>query len=171
MNFFIILCNFVLIFSTHVFCLNIENQVSNKSKLNFNNKNIDEYIYDYSEYNDNDEDIAENINENIISKHFSAITLRNTSIDESLDLLNLIVKNISVYDRFKNIYKHMSENLNPVKIMIKQKFNEFIHSLELPNDCLASFARIINAMEKSELWAFECEFHYCESYKYIFGIF
>ncbi len=53
----------------------------------------------------------------------------------------------------------MSENLNPVRILIKKKFNEFIDSLELSNDCLTSFARITNAMQKSELWAFECEFH------------
>jgi hypothetical protein len=102
---------------------------------------------------------AEDIKENIFSKHFSAITPRNTSIAQCLDLFNLFVKNISVYEKFKNIFKHMSENLNPVEIMIKQKFYEFIDSLELPNNCLTSFARIINAIQESELWAFECEFH------------
>ncbi len=53
----------------------------------------------------------------------------------------------------------MSQNLNPVAILIKQKFNEFIDSLELSNDCFTSFASIINAMQNSELWAFEYEFH------------
>jgi hypothetical protein len=158
MNSIIILCNFSLIFSTQVFCLNAENEILNNSKLNLNkNIDVDQYNYDYSEYDENDANIAENIEENI--KYFSAKNSRNTSIAQSLDLINLFVKNISVYEKFKNIFKHMSENLNPVEIMIKQKFNEFIHSLELPNDCLTSFARIINAMQKSELWAFECEFH------------
>jgi hypothetical protein len=156
MNYSIILCNLLLVFSTHVFCLSKENKILNNSKLNNQNKNIDvdEYNYDY-----NDMEIAENIKENIISEHFSDITPRNTSIAKSLDLLNFFVKNISVDEKFRNIFKHMSENLNPVEIMIKQKFYEFIQSLELPNDCLTSFARIMNAMQKSELWAFECEFH------------
>ncbi len=110
----IILCNFVLIFSIHVFWLNAENEILNNSKSNFNNKNIDldEYNYDYSE---NDENIKENIN----SKHFSAKTLWNTSIAESLDLLILFVKNISIYAKSKNIFKNMSENLNSMEIMIK----------------------------------------------------
>jgi hypothetical protein len=156
MNYSIVLCNLLLIFSIHVFCLSEESKILNNSKLNNQNKNIDvdEYNYDY-----NDMEIAENIKEDIMSKHFSAITPRNTSIAQSLDLLNLFAKNISIYEKSKNIFKHMSENLNPVEIMIKQKFYEFIQSLELPNDCLTSFARIINAMQKSELWAFECEFH------------
>ena len=134
--------------------MNAENEILNNSKSNFNNKNIDldEYNYDYSE---NDE----NIKENIISKHFSAKTLGNISIAGSLDLLTLFVKNISIYAKSKNIFKHMSENLNPVEIMIKQKFYEFIQSLELPNDCLTSFARIINDMQKREIWALKCEFH------------
>jgi hypothetical protein len=161
MNYSIVLCNLLLIFSTHVFCLSKENKILNSSKLNNQNKNIDvdEYDYDYSEYDENDANIAKNIKEDIFSKHFSAITPRNTSIAKNLDLLNLFVKNISVDEKFRNIFKHVSENLNPVEIMIKQKFHEFIQSLELPNDCLTSFARIINAMQKSELWAFECEFH------------
>ncbi len=113
----------MLIFSIHVFCLNAEN----------------------------DGNIAENITENIISKHFSAKTLGNTSTAESLDLLNLFVKYNSIYAKSKNIFKHVSKNLNPEEIMIKQKLDEFIDSHELPNNCLTSFARIINAMQKSEL--------------------
>jgi hypothetical protein len=161
MNSIIILSNFVLIFSTQVFYLNAENEILNNSKLNNKNKNIDvnEYDYDYSEYDENDGNIAENIKEDIFSKYFSAITPRNTSIAQSLDLFNLFVKNISLYEKSKNIFKHMSENLNPVEIMIKQKFYEFIDSLELPNDCLTSFARIINDMQKREIWALKCEFH------------
>ncbi len=97
MNYSINLFNFVLFFSIHVFCLNAENEISNNSKSNFNNKNIDvdKYNYDYSEYDENDGNIAKNIKENIFSKHFSAITPRNTSIAQSLDLLNLFVKNIT----------------------------------------------------------------------------
>ncbi len=152
--------HFLLIFSNHVFCLNKQNEILNNSKLNLNkNIDVDQYNYDYSEYDENDGNLAENIKEDIFSKHFSAITPRNNSIAHSLDLLNLLVKNISFYEKFKNIFKNFSENLNPVEILIKQKVYEFIHSLELPNDCLTSFAKIINAMQKSVLWAFECEFH------------
>jgi hypothetical protein len=138
-----------------MFCLSEENIILKSSKLNNQNKNID--VDEFDEYDDME--IAENTKENIISQHFSAITPRNTSIAKSLDLLNLFVKNISVHEKFTNLFNHMSENVNPVEIMIKQKFYEFTQSLELPNDCLTSFARIINAMQKSELWAFECEFH------------
>jgi hypothetical protein len=61
--------------------LNAENEILNNSKSNFNNKNIDldEYNYDYSECDESDGNIAENIKQNI-SEHFSAKTLRNTSI-------------------------------------------------------------------------------------------
>jgi hypothetical protein len=90
----------------------------------------------------------------IIGKHFSVKTPGNSSDDKNKNLFNLFLKNVSIYE---NIFKQVFENIKPVEVMIKQKFSEFINSLELPNECLASFARIINAMEKSELWAFKCE--------------
>jgi hypothetical protein len=46
--------------------------------------------------------------------------------------------------------------------MIKQKFDEFIDSLEIPNDCLASFLTIMNAMIRSKIWVFKCEFENIE---------
>ncbi len=112
MNYSIILCIFfLLIFSNYVFCLNKENEILNNSKLNLNNKNIDvdQYNHDYSEYDENDANIAENIKEDIFSKHFSSITPRNNSIAHSLDLLNLLVKNISLYEKFKNIFKNFQK--------------------------------------------------------------
>ncbi len=91
----------------------------------------------------------------IIGKHFSVKTPGNSSNDENKNLFNSFLKNVSVYE---NIFKQVFENIKPVEVMIKQKFDKFIDSFELPNDCLASFARIMNAMKRSELWAFKCEF-------------
>jgi len=75
----------------------------------------------------------------IIGKHFSVKISKNSSKDENKNL----------FDSFlKNIFKQDFENIKPVEVLIKQKFDQFIHSLELPNDCLTLFAIKINAMKK-----------------------
>jgi hypothetical protein len=75
----------------------------------------------------------------IIGKHFSVKISKNSSKDENKNL----------FDSFlKNIFKQDFENIKPVEVLIKQKFDHFVHSLELPNNYLTSFAIIINAMGK-----------------------
>ncbi len=127
----------MLFSSVRVLCVGIENEILK----DFKNKTFDESEYEYDYSVDNEE---KNLFD-IIRKHFSVKTPGNSSNDENKNL-------------FKNIFKQVFENIKPVEVMIKQKFDEFIDSLELPNDCLASFARIMNAMKRSELWAFKCEF-------------
>jgi hypothetical protein len=135
----------MLFSSVCVLCVDIENEISK----DFNNKTIDESEYEYDYSIDNDE---KNLFD-IIGKHFSVKTPGNSSNDENKNLFNSFLKNVSIYE---NIFKQIFEDIKPVEVIIKQKFDEFINSLELPNDCLASFATIINAMKRSELWAFEC---------------
>ncbi len=146
MNFSITFCYFMLFSSVRVFCVGIENEILK----DFKNKTIDESEYENDYSVDNDE---KNLFD-IIKKHFSVKTKKNSSNDEIKNLFDPFLKNVSIYE---NIFKQVFENIKPVEVMIKQKFDEFIDSLELPNDCLASFATIINAMQRSELWAFKCE--------------
>jgi hypothetical protein len=135
-----------MLFSTvRVLCVGFENEIIK----NFNNETIDKNQYDYSV--DNDEKKLFDI----IEKHFSVKTPGNSFDDENKNLFNSFLKNVSIYE---NIFKQVFENIKPVEVLIKQKFDEFIDSLELPNNCLTSFARIIIAMKRSELWAFKCEF-------------
>ncbi len=68
-----------------------------------------------------------------------------------------LLQKITDYDRITNFYAHITENVKPVEDRIKQKFYDLINSLELPDDCLASFTHIIHAMGRSEWWAFKCE--------------
>jgi hypothetical protein len=137
----------MLFSSVRVLCVDIENEILK----DFKNKTIDESEYEYDYSVDNDK---KNLFD-IIGKHFSVKTTKNSSNDENKNLFNSFLKNVSVYE---NIFKQVFENIKPVEVMIKQKFDKFIDSFELPNDCLASFARIMNAMKRSELWAFKCEF-------------
>jgi hypothetical protein len=132
--------------SVCVLCVDIESEILK----DFNNKTIDEREYEYDYSVDKDE---KNLFD-IIKKHFSAKTTKNSSNDEIKNLFDPFLKNVSIYE---NIFKQVFKNIKPVEVMIKQKFDEFIDSLELPKDCLASFATIISAMERSELWAFKCE--------------
>jgi hypothetical protein len=136
----------MLFSSVCVLCVDIENEILK----DFNNKTIDESEYEYDYSVDNKEKSLFDIR----GKQFSVKTSGNSSDDEDKNLFDSFLKNVSISE---NIFKQVFENIKPVEVMIKQKFDEFIDSLELPNDCLASFARIINAMKKSELWAFECE--------------
>ncbi len=137
----------MLFSSVRVLCVGIENEILK----DFKNKTFDESEYEYDYSVDNEE---KNLFD-IIRKHFSVKTPGNSSNDENKNLFNSFLKNVSVYE---NIFKQVFENIKPVEVMIKQKFDKFIDSFELPNDCLASFARIMNAMKRSELWAFKCEF-------------
>jgi hypothetical protein len=137
----------MLFSSVHVLCVDIENEILK----DFKNKTIDESEYEYDYSVDNDE---KNLFD-ITGKHFSVENPKNSSNNEIKNLFDSFLKNVSIYE---NIFKQVFENIKPVEVMIKQKFDEFIDSLELPNDCLASFATIINAMKRSELWAFKCEF-------------
>ncbi len=146
MNFSITFCYFMLFSSVCVLCVDIENEILK----DFNNKTIDENEYEYNYSVDND---GKNLFD-IIRKHFSVENPKNSSNDEIKNLFDSFLKNVSIYE---NIFKQVFENIKPVEVMIKQKFDEFIYSLELPKDCLASFATIISAMERSELWAFKCE--------------
>ncbi len=148
MNFSTIFYYFMLFSSVCVLCVDIENEILK----DINNKTIDESEYEYDYSVDNEEKSLFDIR----GKRFSIKTPGNSSDNENKNLFNSFLKNVSIYE---NIFKQVFENIKPVEVMIKQKFSEFINSLELPNDCLASFTRIINAMEKSELWAFKCEFY------------
>jgi hypothetical protein len=134
----------MLFSSVRVLCVDIENEILKDSK----NNTIDESEYEYDYRVDDEKNLFD-----IIGKHFSVENPKNSSNDENKNLFNSFLKNVSIYE---NIFKQVFENIKPVEVMIKQKFDEFIDSLEIPNDCLASFARIINAMKRSELWAFEC---------------
>ncbi len=147
MNFSIIFCYFMLFSSVCVLCIGIENEILK----DFKNETIDESEYENDFNVDNDEKSLFDI----IGKHFSVKKNTNNSFnDEIKNLFNSFLKSMSINE---NIFKQVFENIKSVEVM-KQKFDEFIDSLELPNDCLASFVTIINAMVRSELWAFKCKF-------------
>jgi len=136
MQFIIVL---LVLFALNVLCFDFDNKNRDHLKENLINETTDDYkdYYDFIEKN-----IEESSNE---KKNLT------NNYDNSTEL------NISFNDRMKDIFQSMTENIIPVENKIKQRFNEFLLSLELPADCLASYARIINAMQKSELWAFKCK--------------
>jgi hypothetical protein len=137
----------MLFSSVCVLCIGIENEILK----DFKNETIDESEYENDFNVDNDEKSLFDI----IGKHFSVKKNTNNSFnDEIKNLFNSFLKSMSINE---NIFKQVFENIKSVEVM-KQKFDEFIDSLELPNDCLASFVTIINAMVRSELWAFKCKF-------------
>lgn len=126
-----------------------ESDIDKKFKDLFKNNPFDDKEYDYeddvSESGDYENGIKSGINNNTSSVN-KTVSSENTTQS---------IKEVSEYENIINSYNAVSKNIIPIEHMIKHKFYEFIYSLDLPDDCLASYARIISAMKSGELWAFK----------------
>jgi hypothetical protein len=130
---------------------------ANKKSTEFKNKNFDtfghknntendieEYNYDYDQNNKNKNKVD---------------ALSNSIYDENENISSVgsVVTINSTFNKLNKLYLKLYENIKPVEQRLKQRFFELISTLELSNDCLASFARINDGLGKGQLWALKCK--------------
>jgi hypothetical protein len=77
--------------------------------------------------------------------------------NENISSVGSVVTINSTFNKLNKLYFKLYENIKPVEQRLKQRFFELISTLELPNDCLASFARITGGLGKGQLWALKCK--------------
>ncbi len=121
-----------------------ENKISNIFGLKNNTQNdIEEYDYDYDQNNKN----------NKIDALVDSIYDEN----ENISSVGSVVTINSTFNKLNKLYLKLYENIKPVEQRFKQRFLKLISTLELPNDCLTSFARINDGLGKGQLWALKCK--------------
>jgi hypothetical protein len=138
----------------------------NESSTEFKNKNFDtsghknntendieEYDYDY-DYDQN------NKNKNEVDALVDSVYDEN----ENISPVGSVITINSTFNKLNKRYFKLYENIKPVERRLKQRFFELISTLELPNDCLASFARINDGLGKGQLWALKCELFFKRIY-------
>jgi hypothetical protein len=122
-----------------------ENKISNTFGLKNNTENdIEEYDYDYDQNNKNNNKV-------------DALVDSVYDENENISSVGSVVTINSTFNKLNELYLKLNENIKPVEQRLKQRFLELISTLELPNDCLTSFARINDGLGKGQLWALKCK--------------
>jgi hypothetical protein len=111
---------------------------------NNTDNDIEDYDYDYDQNPEN---------KNNVDALVDSIYDEN----ENISSVGSVVTINSTFNKLNKLYLKLYENIKPVEQRLKQRFLELISTLELPNDCLTSFARINDGLGKGQLWALKCK--------------
>ena len=126
------------------FTSNILNKNFTELLKNLKNNIEEEYDYSYDNKEKSDFDSAMDS----INDVYNENEIQNYS--QSIDSIN------GTFNKLNKVYVKLYENIKPVENRLKQRLFEFIYSLELSKDCLASFIRINEGLNSGQLWAFKC---------------